>query len=187
MIRLPDNITPSPATIDQLKKYQDEIDRLPTFAEKTDKARSLFANTNRTNNKTFAEVKAKLTAMCAGARRCAYCEDSVADEIEHIHPKNLYPEMCFCWENYVYACGSCNVPKNDKFAVFRADNGVFQLVNPHQGQKAVAPPAGSDVLINPRIEDPLIFCMLDLTTTFQFVVLADEGTPEHKRASYTYN
>lgn len=185
MIKLPDNITPSQATLDQLKNYQDEIDRLQTFEEKAEKAKNMFEN--RTSNKTFDEVKEKLTAMCAGARRCVYCEDSVADEVEHIHPKNLYPEMCFCWENYVYACGPCNGPKNNQFAVFRADNGAFQIVNPPRGQKAVAPPAGNDVLINPRIEDPLAFCMLDLRSTFHFVVIANAGTNEHTKASYTYH
>ena len=33
--------------------------------------------------------------MCAGAKRCMYCEDSAADEVEHHLPKNLYPEFVF--------------------------------------------------------------------------------------------
>jgi len=47
-----------------------------------------------------------------------YCEDSAAVEVEHHHPKAHYPELAFAWENYLYACGPCNRPKNSKFAIF---------------------------------------------------------------------
>lgn len=184
MIQLPENITPSATTLEKLKDYQEQIDKLGTFEEKSDKAKTMFSSKNK---KVFDEIKVQLTNMCSGARRCVYCEDSVADEVEHIHPKDLYPEMCFRWDNYVYACGSCNGPKNNKFAVFRSDNGEFQIVNPPRGQRATAPPVGEDALINPRKENPLDFCELDLEFTFQFVVIADEGTRGYAKASYTYN
>jgi hypothetical protein len=61
-------------------------------------------------------------------------------------------------------------------------------VNPPRGQRrATAPPAGEDVLINPRKENPLDFCMLDLKFTFKFVVIADKETREYEKAWYTYN
>ncbi len=118
MIKLPTQISPSKKALEGLRKYQSEIDKLPTFEEKSRKAKVVFPKRNKNGNKVFDEIKIKLTEMCSGARRCIYCEDSVGDEVEHIHPKNLYPEMCFCWENYVYACGKCNGPKGDQFAVF---------------------------------------------------------------------
>ena len=53
---------------------------------------------------------------CApGARRCGYCEDSDGDEIEHIKPRDLYPEKTFAWENYLLACGQCNRSKSSRF------------------------------------------------------------------------
>lgn len=125
--------------------------------------------------------------MCSGARRCVYCEDSLGDEVEHIHPKDLYPDQCYKWENYVYACGSCNGPKNNKFAVFRHDNGLLQTVNPPKGEKASKPPIGDDVMINPRTEDPFDFCMLDLAGTFKFIIIAPTETREYERADYTFN
>lgn len=186
MIQLPGHVTPSAITLEKLRDYQGQIDKLGTFEEKSDKAKTVFSSKNKIGNKVFDEIKVQLTNMCSGARRCVYCEDSVADEVEHIHPKDLYPEMCFRWDNYVYACGSCNGPKNNKFAVFRSDDGEFQVVNPPRGQRATAPPAGEDALINPRKENPLDFCMLDLESTFKFVVIADEGSREYKKANYTY-
>lgn len=184
MIKLPDNIRPANDVLNKLIEYQGEIDALPTFAERVVKAKKSFSAKNKNTNKYFNAVKEKLTEMCSGARRCAYCEDSVADEVEHIRPKNHFPESCFVWENYVYACGPCNGPKNDKFAVVRNDNGNFYEVDKHSGDQ---PPLGEDALINPRNEDPLDYCMLDLRDTFKFVIIKPAESPEHKKADYTFN
>jgi uncharacterized protein (TIGR02646 family) len=187
MIQLPAHIKPATDILEKLKRYQDEIDALPTFEQQSEKAKNSFSAKNKKSNKVFDSIKISLSDMCSGARRCAYCEDSVGDEVEHIHPKNLYPEYCFHWNNYVYACGPCNGPKNDKFAVFRADTGAFEEVNPPAGTKAVKPPAGSPVMINPRSENPLDYCMLDLSSTFKFVIVKAEGSNDAKRADYTFN
>jgi hypothetical protein len=147
----------------------------------------LFPLRNKKGNPTFDKVKEKLSALCSGAERCAYCEDSKGDEVEHIYPKDLYPSRCFEWDNYLYACGPCNGPKNNQFAIFRDADGVFQAVQPPKGQLAVEPPSGEAVLLNPRVEDPLNYCMLDLATTFKFVIIAPRGTKEYDRANYTFN
>jgi len=178
MIQLAQNINPAKAIIDTLKEYQGEIDNLPTFELRSNKAKDVFSTRNKIGNVVFDAVKVKLTEMCSGARRCVYCEDSVADEVEHIHPKDLYPNFCFHWDNYVYACGNCNGPKNNKFAIFRNYDGNFHQVNPPRGTKATQPPAGVDALINPRIEDPLDFCML---------VIKKAGTTDAQKAEYTFN
>ncbi|MBX3729546.1 MAG: hypothetical protein KF858_10215 [Candidatus Sumerlaeia bacterium] len=45
-----------------------------------------------------------------------YCEDSRATDIEHIRPKEHYPEVAFVWENYAYACNVCNQQyKSDRY------------------------------------------------------------------------
>ena len=31
--------------------------------------------------------------MCSGAERCHYCEDSKADEVEHLLPKDAYIQI----------------------------------------------------------------------------------------------
>jgi uncharacterized protein (TIGR02646 family) len=185
VIRL-QNIDPAQQIMDKLKDWQDEIDNLATFELRSEKAKDSFPKRNKIGNVVFDAIKIKLTEMCSGARRCVYCEDSVADEVEHIRPKDIYPNFCFRWDNYVYACGNCNGPKNNKFAIFRHDNGDFQKVNPLGRTKATEPPAGDDALINPRTEDPLDYCRLDLET-FMFIVIQPAGTRDAKKADYTFN
>lgn len=182
MIKLP-NVTISQDILDKLKKYQDEIDILPTFAEKSAKAKSSFKSKNTRRNSTFNTVKEGLTKMCSGARRCVYCEDSVGDEVEHIRPKDFFPAFCFVWENYVYACGNCNSPKNNKFAIFRNDNGEFHEVNKYRG---IEPPTGEDAMINPRHENPMDYCILDLSGTFKFTVIPTLQPNDRKKAEYTF-
>lgn len=182
MIKLPDG----QAVLDSLNKFQTEVDNQIGFEARSTSAKINFSNKNKKGSSVFDEVKKSLTQMCSGARRCVYCEDSVADEVEHIYPKDLYPEKVFDWNNYVYACGNCNGPKNNKFAVFRNDTGAFQTVNPPKGTVATQPPAGEAALINPRIENPLDFCMLDLSGTFKFVIIKPKGTKDYQRAEYTF-
>lgn len=185
MIKLPD-IQPAQEVLDSLNAFQAEIDQQIGFEAQSALAKINFSNKNKKGNVVFDKVKKALTEMCSGARRCVYCEDSVADEVEHIFPKDLYPEKVFDWNNYVYACGPCNGPKNNKFAVFRGDTDVFQTVNPPRKTAATQPPAGEAALINPRTENPLDFCMLDLSGTFKFVIIKPKGTKDYQRAEYTF-
>jgi len=187
MIQLDNTIVPPQNVLDKLGEYQADVDAKPTFEARSAEGKTRFSARNKRGNSVFDVVKKSLTEMCSGARRCVYCEDSVGDEVEHIFPKDLYPEKVFRWDNYVYACGNCNGPKNNKFAVFHANTGAFQTVNPPQGQPAQEPPAGDPALINPRLEDPLAFCMLDLAVTFKFVIIAASNTREYQKADYTYN
>ncbi len=138
------------------------------YAKRVDAAQRLWdakANT-KANRAAFDEVKRLLEAACSGRRRCAYCEDSLADEIEHIWPKSLYPELAFAWANYLYACGPCNVAKGGGFAVF-----VNQLVTPTSVARAPNAPvrkpiAGSPVFLDPRVDDPLQFLVVDVGSAF---------------------
>ncbi len=89
-------------TQEKLDEYQAQIDEKPTYKDMVKKAKTSFSGKNNKKNKTFNAVKEALNAMCSGARRCHYCEDSAADEVEHFYPKDLYPEKCFSWGNYLY-------------------------------------------------------------------------------------
>ena len=187
MLQVDNDIKPSQTVLDTLQTYQDEIDILPTFDEKRTKAKDLFRAKNIKTNRTFEAVKAALKKISHGIERCIYCEDSQCDEVEHFYPKTLYPQFCFDWSNYFYACGVCNGPKNNQFAVFRHDNGAFYKVNPENSkQPTVEPPVGDSVLINPRIDNPLDFCKLDLET-FKFSIIPKQGTKDYQRADYTFN
>lgn len=184
MIRLPD--VPLPAeTHASLAEYQREVDTLPDYAARVVLAKERFAALNKKGNTTFDSVKAALEKMNSGERRCAYCEDSAADEVEHIRPKALYPELVFAWANYLYACGPCNGPKNNHFAVFAEGTGVLTNVARARNVPVVPPIKGKAVFIDPRVEDPTEYLWLDLRDTFLFTPRAKSGTIEHERAAYT--
>ena len=187
MIELIRDVTPSDSTIRKLKEFQDEIDALESFSAQSEKAKDMFPQKNTKTNKVFREIKECLTKMCNSTRRCVYCEDSIGDEVEHIYPKDLYPEKCFTWDNYVYACGPCNGPKNNKFAVFQNSDGSFVEVNPPRGTAASKPVEGEAALINPRVENPLDYAILDLSGTFKFYPKPNISAKDNTKVDYTYN
>ena len=131
----------------------------------------------------FEAVRDRLATMCSGARRCGYCEDSVGDEVEHIEPKDLYPEKVFVWENYLLACGPCNRGKNNRFSVIR--NGRLEDVNRRRGSPVRRPRSGAPAPINPRDEDPLEFLDLEIVDTFRFLPREDLSDVDELRAEYT--
>ena len=184
MIRLRRVSLPS-GTLKELQQLQARVDGMVNYERRVSAAKVQFSRNNTTSNSTFKEVKKALTRMCSGARRCVYCEDSYADEVEHIKPKNLYPEETFLWGNYVYACGPCNGPKNNQFAVFASATGAFTDVTRKRSDPVVEPEPGSPVLINPRWEDPLRFMELDLRDTFIFLPTKPKGSTDYHRAEYT--
>lgn len=109
----------------------------------------------------FLSVRQALGKISYGIARCAYCEDSGADEIEHLFPKSLFPELTFKWSNYAFACGPCNGPKGNRFAVIKQDGTIDEFVR-KRGDPIVAPRAGTPGLVNPRAEDPMTVLELDL-------------------------
>ncbi len=184
MIQLPD-LPPSAAVMGQLARWQARVDALPDYADRVTTGQRLFKQHNTRRDRTFSEVRRKLTDMCSGAQRCGYCEDSAADEVEHIWPKSLYPELVFAWRNYLYACGQCNGPKNKQFAVFPRGARNPLEVSRKKGAPVTPPRTGAPALIDPRHEDPMQFLMLDLGGTFYFEPLAPKGTQAYARADYT--
>ena len=183
MIQLPYTDVPQ-EMLSGLADYQRVVDSQASYAERVAKAKSEFSTRNKKTNMVFKEVRAALSRMCTNTRRCCYCEDSMADEVEHIAPKDLYPERVFDWQNYLYACGPCNSPKGSQYAVVTA-NGELQPVNRPKGAPVTPPMGGTHALINPRLENPQDFLWLDIVDTFNFVALADPGTISERRAIYT--
>lgn len=177
---------PLPAAAQQqLRRWQGEVDAVADYAARVARGKRAFKQRNHAGNSTFWQVRQTLDIMCSGARRCAYCEDSYADEVEHIWPKDLYPGSVFEWANYLYVCGPCNGPKGSKHAVFPPNTNSPQVVSRAPGQPIVPPIEGDPVFLNPRAEDPLDFLILDLSGTFLFMPFASPGTREFERAQYT--
>lgn len=174
----------SKATDDALRSLQALVDAKATHAERVQAAKESFKAQNRAGNATFEEIRRALGDACRGARRCMYCEDSAANEIDHFKPKSFYPELTFAWLNYLYACGGCNRSKLDRFKVVSSATGaVVELVRKRGAHDEPEP--GTPVLIDPRVDDPLDLMALDLLGTFQFLPRYPAGTPAHERANYT--
>jgi uncharacterized protein (TIGR02646 family) len=166
---------------DALVKYQAEVNGEADYPKQLIKAKAIWPG--RKQNKPFEEVKEKLRAMSSGARRCHYCEDSYADEIEHIRPKNLFPSQTFVWENYLYACGPCNGPKGDQFSTFDPiSKQAIKLLSPLSAEPSFA----DALLIDPRAEDPFPLIFLDLKDSFFFQPWEDNpNARDYQRAKYT--
>ena len=146
------------------------------------KAKDSFGRRNRPSNPTFRSVREALTAMCSGAQRCVYCEDSIGDEVEHIEPKDLYPGKVFVWANYVYACGRCNGAKGRRFSVLNSGR-LVDVTRPH-GAPVVPPLDGPPAFLNPRILDPLDYLHLDIETCW-LVARDDVEHIDAERAEFT--
>jgi hypothetical protein len=180
MIQL-ENKALTPYSTRFLAKKQAKINALPNFADRVALAKSSWKNKSR-DSVAFTDIVEKLETISPGPIRCVYCEDSRADEIEHIDPKNFFPAKTFLWENYCYACGPCNGPKNDQCAVYRTvDN---QKVN-HDVFVNGQPPVGTSVLINPRTENPMGFLKLSLQEFVFRPLNSDPDSRSHERALYT--
>ena len=116
--------------VSYLNSKQAEIDAVNGYSQQVSKGKELWDSKSATR---FKEIRAVLTCMCVGIRRCSYCEDSVADEVEHIKPKDLYPGAVFDWSNYLYACGNCNGPKNNNYAVIDGAGVIVDVTRSRRG------------------------------------------------------
>lgn len=164
-----------------LESQQQLIDNLPTYAEKVISAKKAWEGKSKA---IFEEVRATLEVICSGPRRCQYCEDSAADEVEHVWPKKFYPDKTFVWQNYLFACGPCNGSnKRDQFSIFDANGNQLDIVR-KKGDPVMPPPIGSPLFIDPISEDPTEYISLDLQTGL-FVPLLPKGTRGFKRAEFT--
>jgi len=165
-----------------LRGHQAKVDALATYAERVEAARLAW---KKKLPERFRPIRAVLTEMCAGENRCMYCEDSVADEIEHVRPKTLYPEQTFVWENYLYACGPCNGPKSNRFGVIASQRRAIIEIERKRGEPIKQPEPGRMLLIDPRREDPLRFLRLELVEPFHFHAVSSRVCLARVRAVYT--
>ena len=166
---------------DYLDTCQDDINAAMDYPTKVEKAASAW---DKKNAKIFESLRDTLADLCQGARRCQYCEDSAADEVEHIWPKKFYPDRTFRWSNYLFACGPCNGSnKRDQFAIFDPAGQVLELKRKPR-EIPIEPAVGQAVFLDPRIDDPLNFIELDLATGI-FVPSGLYGSVNYVRGEYT--
>ncbi len=174
------------ATLARLRSHQDEVDGSGAYPTQVEAAARMYGEKGRSDRSPFREVRSTLRGMCSGLERCMYCEDAPANEVEHVRPKSLYPELTFRWENFLYACGPCNGPKNNRFKLFVPPGATSEHEAARKsGSPIVAPPTGDPLLLDPRVDDPLDYFLLDLGGTFLFVERHPVGSRERRRAEYT--
>jgi hypothetical protein len=174
---------PRTEVLEQLGTWQAEVDEILEYAQRVMAADERFNSRNRADNQTFAAVRGALLAMCGGT--CIYCEDSRAHQIDHVRPRSLYPEHVFAWLNMLCVCGDCNNRKRAKHAVVIGEELV--PFSRKRGEPISPPPAGPMALLDPRVEDPMVFMELDLADTFHFVALPGISTVARARVEFTIN
>ena len=192
MLRL-ENLPVSPATQIALTELQAAVDAGATFAERVELAKAWWKRkaSRGAYEAAFNEIKVLLSRMAYGSVRCAYCEDSAADEIEHIAPKTVLPSLAFAWINYCYACGPCNGPKSNRHAVVDDDGTLTEI----DQTTLTDQPAEAMALIDPRGEDYKDFLEIDiggvtpageqLPTTSRFRIREGLSAKDKARAKWT--
>lgn len=182
-------------TLEALAALQETVSHAQSFEERVFLAADLWKKKNsRTQwRQAFHAVRATLARMCTGPIRCSYCEDSLADEIEHIRPKNLFPDLAFVWENYLFSCGPCNGPKSNRYG--HIDKNKVIEYRRVRSAPISPPPSGESALIDPRREDPCAYLELDLggvtpggmtlQATYEFMPADPLTTLDLERARFT--
>ncbi len=108
----------------------------------------------------FQTVRRTLEGLSFANSRCAYCEDTHGDEIEHIRPKRFFPGQTFVWENYLLSCGPCNRYKGSRYGL--VIDGQIATLGFERSEPSGPPPPALSALIDLRSEDPLDLVTLDL-------------------------
>lgn len=171
MLRLPDTAL-APITAGALQALQNTVDQAGDYAAQISKGKSLFEKHNKKADPVFSEIRKTLAAMSASVLRCCYCELSEIDQVEHIYPKDFFPERCFKWDNYLYACGRCNRNKSNRWWTFNSATGAASPFVRIRDQPPTRPEHEA-LIIDPRTEDPLQYLFLDTLDTFNFEPVAD--------------
>jgi hypothetical protein len=170
--------------IADLVSRQGEIDAATSFEQAVALAKERFDQKPRA---LFSRVRLALAVTSGDLIRCGYCEDSCADEVEHVWPKIFFPGRTFDPGNYLYACGICNPAKRDKFNV-RYSGQWLDLTAHRKANGWIAPPDGTARFIDPLTEQPMDLLWLDIAAkSFRLVPIFDEGTVEYERAEFTIN
>lgn len=171
-----------------LKKLQDGLNALPTYKEQVLEAKVLWQNKKKSGaqKSAFNRIEKELQKMVMGANACcAYCEENIGNNIEHIYPKGLYPNKTFVWQNFLWSCNQCNgTHKVAQFQIFESPNSA-KIINLVSNYQFVAPLNDDAVFINPHVDNPLDYFRLNLETGLLEIIAQDQSSRAYKRADYT--
>jgi uncharacterized protein (TIGR02646 family) len=164
----------------ELNRLQKKIDGEAVFVNKVKQAQALWGSKGGKKGKdAFVEVIKELKSLCVFTEVCNYCEQNEGGDIEHIFPKSFFPQHTFQWENYILACKQCNSGyKLDKCYVIDAHNNLVQVA------RGTQPVSTIGAFINPRLEDPNHFLMLNMLT-YTFEILPGLNKKDNYKANTT--
>lgn len=181
MIGYPTRVPIDPSDSIYLDRIQSRVDAKASYAERVDTVKAEW------KTKSLDRYKRIIAALHASVSRnemCAYCESSAADEVEHIKPKDLYPDFGFRYDNYLMSCGQCNRWKSNWY-VEEKPSGV-EKVGRKPGGPVLPPPGGRALFIDPFGFKPLEYIILDIKGgTFLFLPISAPRTSEHEAARLT--
>lgn len=172
----------SPEDHNELLAKQGEINALVDYQARVNLAKAKFASKPKL---LFSRIRTALVEVSGELVRCGYCEDSCADEIEHVWPKNFFPDLTFCENNYLFACGICNPAKSDHFEL-KIGSVWVDLKEQRKHHGFIEPTSRISKFVDPLREDPKDLLWMDIVSkTFMFVPIHDVGTDEYERAKHT--
>ncbi|MSP01323.1 MAG: HNH endonuclease [Acetobacteraceae bacterium] len=158
------------ATERWLSRRQARVNAQPDPATKYLTARDLFSS--KAGN-SFDEIRSTLSDMSPPGKACFYCERDRYRDIDHIRPIRFFPETCFSWQNFVYACTRCNQDaKRDQVWIINESGELLKY--DRSTPLGTALPRGLHALIDIRHEDPLEFLALELETGL-FVAIGQDA------------
>ncbi len=81
--------------------------------------RPICPNPSALSRGNYKHSDNKIALRNASFDKCIYCESKISHvyygDIEHIKPKEKFPELKFYWENLGFVCAKCNGIKKSKF------------------------------------------------------------------------
>ncbi len=95
------------------KRLENETDAIAQVADPKAEAKRRYENARQA--KWFKPVVEQLGEMSGAGERCMFCSGSEASQVEHFRPKAVFPQDAMKWENFLWACGTCNQSKGDRF------------------------------------------------------------------------
>jgi uncharacterized protein (TIGR02646 family) len=163
-----------------LNGLQEKVNDETGFTAKAKKAQTLWDSKGGVVGKAaFLIIAQELYNMCVNVGICNYCEQSEANDIEHIYPKSFFPENTFVWTNYLLACKQCNSGfKLDKCFVLNNSDDVIEVTRGNE------PATKTVALINPRLEDPNQYMLLNLFS-FKFDIIPGLSKKDINKAQKT--
>ena len=182
----PNNLSPTAQA--HLDALQTEVNAATKISREEGYKKAADLWTKRKNQQAdkpiWAEIEENLADAHPRKGLCQYCEFDRHAPTEHVFSKKHYPNRAFRWVNYLKICTKCNSEyKGDSFAVFNPAGSATHFDLPITRGTYPEPPNDDAVLIQPRLENPQDFMLLDLTTG-KFI--ANFGTDDRGKAKAKY-